>query len=383
MADDQLTPEQEKAMLEEREKLFQQGAACGPADRPRVERGITNMYKKLGHEVPEFVWTSSPLDATLLQLLLREFTERPGETDPKRHEGWAAADKLLDLWEMMDSQPLKGATTKATRKRIEELHKQLVSLQLDKLIDLPEDPGKKDYRPEYAEYRTRAAWGLCRKLIPQDRRSPASFSAFRGAQEIYWVGFYRFCATLPQVQFTAEQREQLEWWYDQCFGGWWWPYTTVCFCAERPIAMHWEGVEVADRRLHCDDGPAVAYVDGLKLYVIHGVVVDEQIVMHPETQTIEQIRSESQAEVQRIRIERYGWDRFLKDTDAKVVDQRENPIERTQEVLMKTDDFTVLVGVCPSTGRVYSMEVDNSINTCEAAQLWLSSGLSARTIDAS
>jgi len=54
------------------------------------------------------------------------------------------------------------------------------------------------------------------------------------------------------------------------------------------------------------------FADGWGFWNIHGVPVDEQIVMRPETQTIEQIQNEPNAEVKKIRIQRYGEKKYLK-----------------------------------------------------------------------
>jgi hypothetical protein len=98
--------------------------------------------------------------------------------------------------------------------------------------------------------------------------------------------------------------------------------------------------------------------------------------MHPETQAIEQINSEANAEIKRIRIERYSWERYLKDTNATVIDTRDNFVEGTKEALMQAGDIRVLVCHCPSTGRVYAMEVPVATSNCQAAQEYLWSGSS-------
>ena len=104
--------------------------------------------------------------------------------------------------------------------------------------------------------------------------------------------------------------------------------------------------------------------------------------MQPRTQTVEQIRAEQNAEIKRIRIERFGWDQYLTATQAKVIDRRRNDVECTKEALMHVDDMTVLVCHCTSTGRVYSLEVDPAVKTCEQAQnfLWSGSRLASRVV---
>ena len=159
---------------------------------------------------------------------------------------------------------------------------------------------------------------------------------------------------------------------------WWWPYRQFCIVSERPSEVH-----TADgRHLHNDAGPAVRFRDGWCVWAIDGVVVDEQVVLHPETQSLRKIRGEPNTEVKRIRIERYGWDRYLAAVSAVLVDRRRNDIEATHETLLHTpDNERVLVCACPSTARVYALQVPHNVETCGEAQTWLSGGLSGRIIN--
>lgn len=138
-----------------------------------------------------------------------------------------------------------------------------------------------------------------------------------------------------------------------------------------------------DNRLHNESGKACEFADGWGVWCINDVDVDEQIVMRPETQTIEQIRGEQNAEVKRLRIERYGWDRYFDEIDARLIDERTNDIEGTKEFLLEGDGMKVLLCVCPSTGKEFTLEVSEDIQTCFDAQNYLSGGLAGRIISAS
>ena len=137
--------------------------------------------------------------------------------------------------------------------------------------------------------------------------------------------------------------------------------------SRNPTQVHW-----IDGDLHNTSGPAVLYADGWSHYAIGGVAVDEQIVIRPKTQTIMQITKEENEEVKRIRIERYGWEKYIADVKAKVVDQRRNDIDGTIEALfVMAGGMKAFCGRCRSTGRVYFLEVDPSISNCEQSQKWM------------
>ena len=124
------------------------------------------------------------------------------------------------------------------------------------------------------------------------------------------------------------------------------------------------------------------HVEGLhlKVYTIDGMTVPKIVATAPERQTIDEIKSESHLELKRVRIERYagleapmaaGWSKYLKDIKAEVIDDRQNDIEMTREVLFKTDDpFRVMLCTC-KTGRLFALLVPEEIRDCEAAQNWL------------
>lgn len=148
---------------------------------------------------------------------------------------------------------------------------------------------------------------------------------------------------------------------------WIWDKNAI-YILRNPTELYWKNGLV-----HNDKGPAIVYSPDFKLWVIDGVTVDEQIVMRPETQSVEQIRNEPNEEVKRIRITRYGWERYLTDIDAVVLDEGRNDIENTYEVLMRYDSGCVLVCACPSTGKKFFLEVAD-VQTREEAQDWLHSG---------
>ena len=157
-------------------------------------------------------------------------------------------------------------------------------------------------------------------------------------------------------------------------------YHSHAFVQDSPTSIQIE--RVGDRNVvTCEDGPAIEWSDGSKFWAIRNMGVDEQLVMRPETQTVEQINAEENIELKRIRIERFGWDKYLTGMNATIVDGPEenySGVDKTIEVLFSCnidgdEDTKVLVSSCPSTGRVFAMELGQSFEgtTCEEAQRWL------------
>ncbi|MEU7004757.1 DUF6745 domain-containing protein [Nonomuraea sp. NPDC046570] len=93
---------------------------------------------------------------------------------------------------------------------------------------------------------------------------------------------------------------------------WWWPFRDFVLLCPPPDELRREQVgegDLARRRLHCPDGPAVAWVDGFGLYFWHGTHVPQAVI--DDTLTADEIIREPNAEIRRCAIERRGWDRFV------------------------------------------------------------------------
>ncbi len=100
-----------------------------------------------------------------------------------------------------------------------------------------------------------------------------------------------------------------------------WTYERVCFVSERPSVIKTEFQDDVHIRLHCMDGPAMQFRDGWSLYCVRGVLVAKAVV--EGTFTINEVLSEPNTEVQRVMIERYQADRFLRDSEAELVNEDE------------------------------------------------------------
>jgi hypothetical protein len=94
---------------------------------------------------------------------------------------------------------------------------------------------------------------------------------------------------------------------------WWWPYEGIVIASERHSVVKIDGAG----RLHCQDGPAVAYADGYGLWAWNGVRVEREVIEQPIT--VEQIENEKNAEVRRVMTERYGLEKYIQDCGAEEV----------------------------------------------------------------
>lgn len=160
----------------------------------------------------------------------------------------------------------------------------------------------------------------------------------------------------------------------------------------------------SEGNLHSESGPAVLWADGMTEWYIDGhrlMQYGEMIVKTPEKLSEKIILEIENEEERRIAIERFGWDKYLTATGAKILDCRENWVDGTVEVLVAPKDRPHnkmgwrheqeplrMVLACRSTGRKYFLAVPNSeltkrmgeaeIKTCETAQKWFSNGATTK-----
>ena len=105
-----------------------------------------------------------------------------------------------------------------------------------------------------------------------------------------------------------------------------------------------------------------------------GVPVDERVAFHPETITVSEVLAEPNVERRRVLLERCGYERFLRETDAQVLDtDRDRGGERRlfRMPMAQDEDLACLSVVCPSTGKQYVLRVPPTMTTCRQAAAWI------------
>ena len=139
--------------------------------------------------------------------------------------------------------------------------------------------------------------------------------------------------------------------------GWVWWHENVLAISDRPAVINRD----ARGRLHCEDGPAIAYRDGWKLYYIHGVNIPADIIENPESLTVQRIEAEANAEVRRVMIEKYDTARYLLDSGAHELQHDDYGVLYRKD--LRDDEPIVMVRVLNSTP-----EPDGKLTRAQAAE---------------
>ncbi|MGW6914899.1 DUF6745 domain-containing protein [Kitasatospora sp. NPDC054939] len=349
-------------------------AATGPGDRAAVERAVRAAYRAAGLPEPaEVRWCGSPLEAVAAALELRgagavsvREAVRTRTWDRARRravervgpQGWAP------LWALTGGE--LGPATNALADRIRDA-------VLDRLGPEPDFERDDD---------AVVTWALTRRTAVR----LALLDAVRGQHDAPWLAALEAAGAFgaPAGDGTAdvigdvagdggadgESAGPAALAEVARGAGWWWPYERVALVSDRPLALHRDEAGRLDRA----DGPALAYADGFALHAWRGMPVPPDFLAGLGTLTAERIRTEENAELRRVMLEHYGYERYLADSGAKPRHRDETGV--LWEIVLPDDEPVVMVEVVNSTAepdgtfRTYWLRVPPGIRTARAGVAW-------------
>lgn len=316
--------------------------ATVPADRAAAEAGVRRAYRLAGLAEPEtVVWVDSPRAAVTL---IRQLADRgPSVREEVRSVPWAR-ERLRARTELGAAG--WSAHWASTGARLWESTRALV----DRIrAGVLEDLVGRGTGAEAAEVR----------LLLVD--------AVLGQHDAPWLAAFPSddgpLGALAEVCRSA---------------GWWWPFTRVAVLSERPVALHRDEAGRLDR----GDGPALAYPDGFALHAWRGMPVPAAFLAELPSLTPGRIRDEENAELRRVMLEYYGYDRYLADSGARPVHRDETGT--LWRIDLPDDEPVVMVEVLNSTPepdgtrRTYWLRVPPATRTARAGVAW-TFGLGAET----
>ncbi|MFF6958260.1 DUF6745 domain-containing protein [Streptomyces sp. NPDC008317] len=321
------------------EQWRQAAVATGSADRAAAEAGVRLAYRRAGLAEPERVrWAGSPRAAVamLRAEAALQGTRGKGHSvrDEVRGRPWAAERARLhaalgpagwsERWNATGARLWEGTQALAGRIRagvVEELAR-----------------GRKE-EPEI-------------RLLLLD--------AVLGQHEAAWLCAFDTQEGSPLDGLAAVARS----------AGWWWPYERVAIVCERPAELHRDEAGRLDRA----DGPALAFPDGFALHAWRGMPVPAEFLRELSTLTPERIRGEENAELRRVMLEHYGYDRYLTESGAVPVHRDETGI--LWRIALTGDEDVTMVEVVNSTpepdgtSRTYWLRVPPGTSTAKEGVAW-------------
>lgn len=349
-------------------------AATGHADRAAAEAGIRLAYEAAGLAPPErIVWTGSPLAATVVALLLTGQGEGlPGDV----------AERAADTLAAAGIEPVAGAAGASVRDAVrtrpwararERAHTALGPSGWAERWTLTGAP----------------LWDVTRALTERIRtgviESLAEGSRTERADQETAIRLALLDAVLGQhdAPWLASVADDSDGGLDgpaevARAAGWWWPYEKAVVIAERPVELHRDEAGRLDR----GDGPALAFPDGFALYAWRGMPVPAAFLDQLGGLTPDRIRAEENAELRRVMLEHYGYERYLDESGAQPVHRDETGV--LWRIDLVDDEPVAMVEVVNSTpepdgtSRTYWLRVPPRTRTAREGVAW-TFGLDAET----
>ncbi|WP_406316341.1 hypothetical protein OHA77_04550 [Streptosporangium sp. NBC_01639] len=303
----------------------------GPADRPGAEAGVRLAYRIAGLAEPEkIIWVDSPAAGARAIALLG--AGKPVR-DAVRTGPWERARADVHASLGPTAWPLAWSLT-----------------------------GGRLWEP------VGALVARIRRDIAAAEESPQVAAALRastldavlGQQDAPWLSLFDALGR-PEVTGLVQVAQT---------AGWWWPFERVAIVCERPAELHRDELS----RLHRADGPALLFPDGFAMHAWSGTPTPADFAASMAGLTPERIRAQENAELRRVMLEHYGYDRYLAESGATPLHRDETGV--LWRIDLAEDEPVTMVEVVNSTAepdgtfRRYWLRVPPTTRTARAGVAW-------------
>ncbi|MFF7738286.1 DUF6745 domain-containing protein [Streptomyces sp. NPDC007984] len=303
-------------------------AATGAADRAAAEAGVRLAYRAAGLAAPrQVLWAPSPLAAVALL---------------RRSGGWGRS-----VFEEVRTRPWAAERASAAR-----------------------ELGPAGYAALWAATGGRL-WEPTRALADRIRTGVVEELGEEAAVRLLLLDAVLGQHDAPWLAALADRGTALDGLAEVArHAGWWWPYEEAVVICERPVELHRDEAGRLDR----GDGPALAFPDGFALYAWRGMPVPRDFLTGLADLTPDRIRAEENAELRRVMLEFYGYDRFLADSGAEPVHRDETGV--LWRIALDDDEDVAMVEVVNSTPEpdgtfhTYWLRVPPSTRTAREGVAW-------------
>ena len=311
-----LTPEQKSLFPVYVKKWIDIGLSTKPADRPRAEKAIAGLYRLANLKEPRVIWLPCPISAALsvvcyAAIIQHRLIEKPGKSSAVDGAMFIAVDSAVDsavrsaVGNAVDSavfsavgSAVDGAVGNAVRSAVRSAVDSAVGSAVGNAVRSSVDS---------------AVGNAVDSAVGNAVRS-AGYAFFGGS--LRNAGYSSLADYFNEVCAVAIDRNFLEMTES---AGFYWTLDDVCFVSDRPAQIHRDQAG----RLHCETAPAIAYSGtDWGLYCWHGFTIPPShhwIIADKAKLSPDSIDAETNAELRRVMLEVYGFDRYFAERKAKVM----------------------------------------------------------------
>jgi hypothetical protein len=145
------------------------------------------------------------------------------------------------------------------------------------------------------------------------------------------------------------------------------PHQHICWISERTCVVNQDD----QSRIHCEDGPAIAYPDGFSVFAWHGTRVPSEWIADKATLNAAKALTHSNIEQRRAACEIVGWDRILDELNATTLNKDSDPlVGELVEVDIPDIGRAKFLRVLCGTGRTFALPVPPNMHTALEANAW-------------
>jgi hypothetical protein len=191
-----------------------------------------------------------------------------------------------------------------------------------------------------------------------------------GSLDAHWLKYHVFYRDILKHE-GLEKLKHLE---PMLKLGWFLMCDDLCIVSQKPVYIGLLGT-----RLHAENRKALEFSDGTGIYAWKGVLLKEKthgwIISNPEKITVHHIMKEKNAEIRRVMLERFGFDRFFEESDSKLLD--DDPKHgKLYQIDLPDDEPIKLLKVVNSTPepdgtfKEYIIPVPENMETSLEARAW-------------
>ncbi|MEM6413163.1 MAG: DUF6745 domain-containing protein [Pseudomonadota bacterium] len=190
---------------------------------------------------------------------------------------------------------------------------------------------------------------------------------FIGGWDNYWLAFYAFGQTIGAV-YESKTRNHFNAYLNyskQCGAAF--LYADVAIVSDRPSLIKFD----EEKRLHCENGPALEYKDGFSVYSWRGTRIPGDWISSGPPSAADALRW-SNMEQRRAACEIVGWNNILRELNAKSIQKDDDAsIGELIEVDIPDIGRERFVRARCGTNREFALPVPPTMKTALEAQAWM------------
>lgn len=206
------------------------------------------------------------------------------------------------------------------------------------------------------------AYKLYKKHYPDGNWTKFIDNVIFGNHDSYFLYFYKYFNDV--VGLDLEKINPLVAFAEVC--GWCYIDENLAILTDRPNVIKFDDRDLA----HCENGPAISYVDGTEVYMWHGVRVQKNWIVD-RTLTAKEALLVSNVELRRAACEILGWVNILQELKSVEIDVDPDPeIGTLLEVDIPEIGREKFLKVLCGTGRTFAIPVPPDMRTALQAQAW-------------